>query len=393
MTNGNRTIERVSGPGNWRLQIGFRPKGIRILKAVTCDRSAVLPEEICGVPVTEIGEGALKPEDPRGSGLEVRTGMNADVWVPQPQQEPAPSLRGAVPVSDSAEAGENRRAGAGVAEAAADWRNGSAPPHPFCLEMTDGRGRAGRWSNRGMERIRIPESVRSIGHYAFLGCDLLACLEMTDGKTEFGSGVFMNCPLHDLILHRPAEEGSVLSYFAYELARELDVRILDPDGQVSARALFPEYYEIATDNVEARQFNYDMVGIGYPYHHVFRSRKLDWHEYDRLWERCLAHGTEEELAGRIAWFRLRWPLHLSEMFREPYLEYLKAHAAGMMLWCLEHGSAADLSAMVSMTKPSETALRTAAEAARERGKTDCLAVLMANERTAVPAGRRKTFEL
>ena len=369
MNVGTSTIETISGPGNWRLQLSIRPKGIRILKAVTCDRHAVLPEEICGIPVIEIGESALKPEEPRGAGLEALTGMNADVWAP---------------------------AGASVAafaEAAAGWREASAPPDVFCLEMTDGRSGAQKWSNRGIERIRIPSGVRSIGHYAFLGCDDLTCIEITDGKTDFGSGVFMNCPLHDLWLHRPAEEGSVLSYFAYELARELDVRILDPDGQIEARALFPEYYEIATDNVEARQFNYDMVGIGYPYHHVFRNKKLDWHEYDRLWERCLAHGTEEERAGRIAWFRLRWPQHLSEMFREPYLEYLQAHAAGMLLWCLENGTAEDLSRMIALAKPSEEALRAAAEAARERGLTDRLAVLMAKEQSAVPAGRRKKFEL
>ncbi len=392
------TTEKIPGCGNWRLQIALCRNGIRIRKAVTADRNAVLPEEIGGIPVVEIGDSALKPEDPRGAGLEARTGMNADVWEPE--------LAGTMT----------------LVELAARWRAGERPQADCFLEMTDGRGllggmtdgrgllggmidgrgrqgettdgrsQRGAWSNRFMESIVIPSGVHSIGHYAFLGCDLLRRIELYDGKVDFGTGVFMNCPLTDIWLHRPGEEGNVLSYFAYELTRELDARILGADGEVEERVLFPEYFEVSFANVEARQFDYDMVGIGYPYHHVFRSKKLDWHEYDRLWERCLAHGTEEALAGRIAWFRLRWPVHLSEMFREPYVEYLKQHAQGMLLWCIEHGTAADLSAMAALAEPSEEARAAASEAAREAGRTDCLAVLMAKQ-TGAPAGRRKKYEL
>ena len=52
-------METVSGASNWRLTIRRSAEGIELLRAVTCDEGAVLPEELFGLPVTALGGHAL----------------------------------------------------------------------------------------------------------------------------------------------------------------------------------------------------------------------------------------------------------------------------------------------------------------------------------------------
>ena len=47
-------METVSGVSNWKLVIRREERSVCILRAVTCDERAVLPEELFGLPVTEL---------------------------------------------------------------------------------------------------------------------------------------------------------------------------------------------------------------------------------------------------------------------------------------------------------------------------------------------------
>lgn len=57
-------METVSGVSNWKLVIRREERSVRILRGVTCDERAVLPEELFGLPVTELGGHALSPTAP-----------------------------------------------------------------------------------------------------------------------------------------------------------------------------------------------------------------------------------------------------------------------------------------------------------------------------------------
>ena len=63
-------METVSGVSNWKLVIRREERSVRILRGVTCDERAVLPEELFGLPVTELGlkersrSGSLKSRMP-----------------------------------------------------------------------------------------------------------------------------------------------------------------------------------------------------------------------------------------------------------------------------------------------------------------------------------------
>ena len=73
-------METVSGVNNWKLLLRRETAGITILRAVTCDERASLPEELFGLPVTVLGDHALAPNAPAvpGEAVQVTCGPLPD---------------------------------------------------------------------------------------------------------------------------------------------------------------------------------------------------------------------------------------------------------------------------------------------------------------------------
>ena len=176
-------METVSGVNNWKLVIRREAAGVTLLRAVTCDERAALPEELFGLPVTALGDHALAPTagEAEGEAVQVTCG----------------------PVAADAE-----------------------------------------WNNRNLRELTLPPALRRVGDYALMNCVGLKTLRLWDGVTFWGGGALMNCRTLDTFhLTRTGEQGESLAYFADELSRELDVTITEPDGQ-TVRLLFPEYMEV-----------------------------------------------------------------------------------------------------------------------------------------------------
>ena len=64
-------METVSGANNWHLTVRRCGDGMEILRAVTCDAAAALPETVLGLPVTALGRHALAAGDRTAAGEEV----------------------------------------------------------------------------------------------------------------------------------------------------------------------------------------------------------------------------------------------------------------------------------------------------------------------------------
>ena len=48
-------METISGINNWKLVVRREAEGVTILRAVTCDAKAALPDTLFGLPVTVLG--------------------------------------------------------------------------------------------------------------------------------------------------------------------------------------------------------------------------------------------------------------------------------------------------------------------------------------------------
>ena len=326
-------METVSGVSNWKLTIRREENHIVLLRGTTCDRRAVLPDNLFGLPVTVLGRHALSPESREEEGESVLVTCGG-------------------PPSD------------------ADW------------------------NTRQLQDLTFPAPLAQVGDYALLNCTSLKTLRLHDHITRWGGGALMNCRcLNTFHLTRTGgEQGESLAFFAGELARELDATITEPDGAV-ARLLFPEYLEIYEENCPAHHFDYVISGAGYPYHHCFRQKQLRLKEYDGLWPAYLGMEHETSAAVRLAWWRLRYPLDLTETAAGRYRSYLQAHTGETMRWLLEAEDAEGLQFLLTFAEPDKETLSAACAKAREKQSTAALAILLDEQHRRFPTGAQKSFAL
>ena len=324
-------METISGLTNWRLTVRREETGVTILRALTCDENAALPDEIFGLPVTSLSDRALAHGAKPAEGEEVTV------------------LGGA--------------------------------------EGAD-------WDNRNITALTLPRGLQSVGDYAFMNLRRMETLRFFDGVRTFGSASFMNCRLFSRVeLTRIShEQGPALAAIVGSLPQELDVTIHNADGSM-LRLIFPEYFENYTENSPAHHFELKIVGGGYAYHGVFRTKQLAVSDYDALWRGYLAGEHEEESALRLAFFRLRWPVELSDRAREQYASWLRLHLREALRFALHERDARGLRLLLELGAPDTDALEFALADARALRFTEATALLLEQRRGQAGAGRRKKFEL
>ena len=323
-------METFYGSSNWQLTVRRERDHVVILQAVTCDSHAVLPDEIFDLPVTVLGEKALSPTARPAQGETVRI---------------------------------------------------------LC-------GREGEWDNRNLQELTLPEPLTDVKNYALSGCSNLHTLYLHDKIRRWGGGCVMNCrSLRRIHLTRVEEkQGESLAVLCGELSDELDVTIWGTDG-AEARLLFPEYAELFEENIPHHQFDYHIQGGGFPYHHTFPGKQLSLRDYDDLWEKYRRTQAEPDAAMRLAWYRLRWPVELSEQAENQYLDYLRRYPEEILLWQLTQRDPTGLAMLLQRLKPEKAVLHRACELARQNGSTEALALLLERQRSHTPRGFDREFDL
>lgn len=326
-------MRTISGSSNWKLIIRREPEGIAILRAQTCDIKAALPDELFGLPVTVLGDHALAP---RGFSLD----------------------------------GEEVTVTCGPVAADAEW------------------------NNRNLRELTLPRQLKWVMCYALMNCDSLHFLRLHDSIQSWHSGALMNCrKLNTFHITRVSEnQGETLEYLNTVISQELDVTVTEEDGQIS-RLIFPEYFEYFEENWAARNFDINIEGGGYPYHHCFRNKQIQMTDYDGLWRKFLGREHDPFCAMRIAWWRLRYPVGLGESAKQDYLEYLQQHAAETVRWLLEGKDHSGLLFLLQTVQPDKDILIEGCAIAREQRQAEALAILLEEQHKRFPVSVNKSFDL
>ena len=323
-------MNTISALSNWRLKLRREGEGVTILRAATCDRDAVLPDELFGLPVTRLSDRCLAPgaADVPGEELELRCG------VPE-----------------------------------------------------------GDFDNRRIRRLTLPGALKSVGDYAFLNLREMEELCLSDTLQGVGGACFMNCRAFSrLDLTRSgADQGPALAAIVSALPQELLVTV-HGGAEGELRLVFPEYVERYEENSPARHFDFKIGGAGYPYHIVFRSRRLILSDYDALFPGMLAVEHEEDTALRLAFCRLRWPVGLSEKARGMYRAYLEKHREETLLYTLKTRDTEGLRLALGLEGISRGELSRALDAARAASDTEAAAALLERQHRLFPP-QRKSWEL
>lgn len=324
-------MEVIRGESELLLTVRQKEDGIVILRALAADKTAVLPETIRGLPVTELEHHAFVPDRPAPEGETIRIACG-----PAPEGEP---------------------------------------------------------DNRRLEDVTLPGTLRRIGDYAFYNCTGLKTLRMHDSVGDWGGLIFMNCrKLDTLFLQMTGDRTRALCYFIGELSRELDVTLTDPMGD-TARLIFPEYRENLDENCPNHYFDYTITGGGYPYHHGFRDNTFSALDFDGMWGKYLRVNHDGATALRLAWWRLRKPWKLSADAEAAYLRYIRGHGGEALTWLLEQRDSEGLNWLLTNGELSREILSAGCETARQLNAAEAQALLLEQIHRLAPAGRRKTFDL
>ena len=323
-------VKTISALSNWRLKLRREGEGVTILRAATCDADAVLPDELFGLPVTRLSDRCLAPgaADVPGEELELRCG------VPE-----------------------------------------------------------GDFDNRRIRRLTLPGALKSVGDYAFLNLREMEELCLSDALQGVGGACFMNCRAFSrLDLTRSGDaQGPALAAIVSALPQELLVTV-HGGAEGELRLVFPEYVERYEENSPARHFDFKIGGAGYPYHNVFRSRRLHFSDYDALFPGMLAVEHEEDTALRLAFCRLRSPAGLTETAQRRYRAYLEGHRLEALRYALQTKDAESLRLALTLPGLAEPELAAALDQARAAGNTEAAAVLLEERHRRFP-GKKKAWDL
>lgn len=325
-------METVSDVSRWKLTVRREGDELTILRAVTCDAAAALPETLWNLPVRALGDHALAP----GAGPV----LGQEVLV-------------------------------------------SCGPLPLDAQ----------WDNRNLRDLTLPASLERVGDYALLNCAELKVLRLGDSVRYWGGGAIMNCRRLDTFqVDCAGREGELLAYFAGELPGELDVTLRRAD-RTAARLIFPEYVEVYEENCPAHHFDYNIYGAGYGYHHCFYGKKLDIKAYDALWRPMLAMEHDRDCALRLAWWRLRYPAELTDQAAADYRIYLRSHVLEAVQFLLSLRDVSGLRLLLAEAPPDRETLAAACALARERGNAAALALLLEEQHRRFPTGAARDFML
>lgn len=173
-------------------------------------------------------------------------------------------------------------------------------------------------------RIDLPDTVRSIGNYAFYNCRNLSRLCLGKNTAEFGSDVFMNClELKHLVLRCGTQEKTGLKQILSQISGNLEVSFLSC-GSIEAVLYYPEYTETYDEIAPAHIFGRGITGEGFRARQGFTEGKIDFGQYDAVFARAGVDETVSVLL-RMAVNRLQYPAGLSGNAKMQYGAYVKAH--------------------------------------------------------------------
>ena len=304
---------------NWKIAYKKENEEVTIIRALSCDRTAVVPEQIDGLPVAAVSSRAFSPFAPD---------------IP-----------------------EN-----------ALWINLGVMPED--TEDLD---------NHQIEKLVLPCTLKNVGNAAFIYMASLDTIVFDDCLTVWNGNALSSCKALKRIIIRAGETlGPALSHIAEDMDSCLDISI-ERNGTIDTRLIFPSYEEMTLEDgcvAQGSMFSYHINGAGYPHHHCFKSKKLNLRDYDNLWKEYIGMGHIEAEAVRLAWYRLRYPAELSDSAKLSYKDFIRSHARDALDLIISERDSQGLSLLLGLFEISEDSIAYALELARKKHCTELMPLLL-----------------
>lgn len=325
-------MERQTGESELLLTCRRTQEGVTILRCAADTAHIVLPDLVLGQLVTALGPYALSQREPDLSGCADAFQVHVTCGGTEPQHD-ASAIRNLV----------------------------------------------------------LPAMLKTVGDYAFYNCRNLAHLTLTGSVERLGSDSFMNCPLRKITLTLGEDGRSCLRPLLADCVADLEVVLRFPSGE-EARLFFPAWHEELELLAAPHIFQTRIQGGGYACRQCVQNGVVDFGAYDGCLDRLLAE-HDFPSACRMALDRLRWPFRLSAGAKAAYRSALSDHGAEATSLLLDRRDTEGLSFFLSQKLLSPAQRSAACDAARQRGNTEALALLLEDLRPTPGQGLDKSFDL
>lgn len=230
-------------------------------------------------------------------------------------------------------------------------------------------------SGNYVESVFLPGTVREIENCAFYNCSRLKKLSIGCGTQEFGSDVFMNCRNFDRVSVRCGiEKKTGIRQLLHRISSNMEVCFLGEDGP-EAVLVYPEYSEAYDEITPAHVFGRKITGEGFRARQCFTDGVVNLQQYDEVFPKACVEESEKTLA-RMALNRLCYPKGLTGHSRDIYEAYIKEHARNIGRRLVNEKNLERLSFLCEKHYFSEQEVIACIEAAAEAEWTEGTAALM-----------------
>lgn len=173
-----------------------------------------------------------------------------------------------------------------------------------------------------IQDVTLPETVVSLGNLSFYHCSKLERIEIGTSLTDIGSDVFMNC----ISLRKIQVNGSILKEnglkaILAQRTSETEVCFC-VDGRLEAVLIYAEFSEYYDEIGPAHIFELLIDGDGFRARQCFSNGRVDIAKYDDVFDIARTRESKKTLI-HTALMRLYYPIGLTESAKKQYESYLK----------------------------------------------------------------------
>lgn len=171
-----------------------------------------------------------------------------------------------------------------------------------------------------IEEVVLPQSIKTLFGFAFHNCRKLRKITLFDSLDDYYDGVCRQCDnLEEVEITVNNSWYEVIRNFLADNDKTLRFLVHAKDKETSLLT-FPEYVYDFNENTMARTIQFSIAGSGYAFRECVDRRKIDFAQYDRLFEKAIIDGSK--IAQDIAIGRLLYPTELEERSRNLYEKYI-----------------------------------------------------------------------
>lgn len=184
-------------------------------------------------------------------------------------------------------------------------------------------------ARQDLERVSIPETVTTLRSYVFHNSRSLKKISLYDSIDDYYDGVCRQCDnLEEVEITVKRNWFEVIRNFLADTDKALRFLIHNDETKVDACLSFPGYVYDFNENTMARTIQFSIAGAGYAYRECVDRRKIDYRQYDNLFEKAKIDGGT--ICEDIAIGRLLYPVELDDRHRKSYEEYLADRGAELL---------------------------------------------------------------